>query len=141
MLEKAKIGPELVESLGKGMQNLATNVKSMSGLSGAALETEEYAKNVKSASASLSNMNKSYAEAMGAMSEMATACVVQPRILRGQGDTLLRVKQPLLGLVQECACVRRLRVNIGPLSGGRSRVRVDPVIEDGERCMGITDAQ
>ena len=73
MLEKAKIGPELVESLGKGMQNLATNVNSMSGISGASLATEEYAKNVKTASTSLSNMNKSYSEAMTAMSEMATA--------------------------------------------------------------------
>jgi gliding motility-associated protein GldL len=73
MLEKAKIGPELVESLGKGMQNLATNVNSMSGISGASLATEEYAKNVKTASQSLSNMNKSYSEAMAAMSEMATA--------------------------------------------------------------------
>lgn len=73
MLEKAKIGPELVESLGKGMQNLATNVKSMQGVSSAAVATEEYAKNVKSASQSLSSMNKSYSDAMSAMSDMATA--------------------------------------------------------------------
>jgi gliding motility-associated protein GldL len=73
MLEKAKIGPELVESLGKGMQNLATNVNQMSGISGASLATEEYAKNVKTASTTLSSMNKSYSEAMAAMSEMATA--------------------------------------------------------------------
>jgi len=73
MLEKAKIGPELVESLGKGMQTLATNVKSMTGVSTAAVATEEYAKNVKSASQSLTSMNKSYSEAMSAMSEMATA--------------------------------------------------------------------
>jgi gliding motility-associated protein GldL len=73
MLEKAKIGPELIENLGKGMNNLATNVKSMSGLSSANLATEEYANNVKTASQSLSNMNKSYSEAMSAMSEMATA--------------------------------------------------------------------
>jgi len=73
MLEKAKIGPELIESLGKGMDNLATNVNSMSGLSSTSLATEEYAKNVKTASQSLSNMNKSYSEAMEAMSDMATA--------------------------------------------------------------------
>jgi len=73
MLEKAKIGPELIESLGKGMQNLATNVKSLTGVSTAAVATEEYAKNVKSASQSLTSMNKSYSEAMSAMSEMATA--------------------------------------------------------------------
>ena len=73
MLEKAKIGPELIESLGKGMQNIATNVKSMSGLSKAAAATEDYSKNVRTASQALTNMNKSYSEAMSAMSEMATA--------------------------------------------------------------------
>lgn len=73
MLEKAKIGPELIESLGKGMQNIATNVKAMSGLSNAAAATEDYSKNVRTASQSLTNMNKSYSEAMSAMSEMATA--------------------------------------------------------------------
>jgi gliding motility-associated protein GldL len=73
MLEKAKIGPDLIDSLGKGMQNLATNVKSMSGVSTAAVGTGEYAKNLKTASSSLTNMNKSYSEAMSAMSEMASA--------------------------------------------------------------------
>jgi len=73
MLEKAKIGPELIESLGKGMQNLSSNVKSMSGLSNAAVATEDYSKNVRTASQSLTNMNKSYSEAMSAMSQMATA--------------------------------------------------------------------
>ncbi len=73
MMEKAKIGPELIESLGKGMNNLAGNVKSMSGLSDASVATEDYAKNVRSASQSLTNMNKSYSAAMSAMSEMASA--------------------------------------------------------------------
>lgn len=73
MLEEAKVGPELVESLGKGMNNLATSVKQMGNVSTAAVATEEYAKNVKSASESLGNMNKSYGEAMTAMSEMASA--------------------------------------------------------------------
>jgi len=73
MLESAKIGPELIESLGKGMSNLATNVKQMSGLSNAAVATEEYSKNVSSASKSLVDMSKSYAQTASAMSEMANA--------------------------------------------------------------------
>ena len=75
MLESAKIGPELIESLGKGMNNLASNAKQMASLSNAAVATEEYSKNVKSASQSLVDMSSSYAktaQAMAGMSEAST---------------------------------------------------------------------
>ncbi len=73
MMESAKIGPDLIDSLGKGMKNLADSAKKMSNLSDAAVATNDYAKNVKSASASLQDMNKSYASTVGAMSDMANA--------------------------------------------------------------------
>ena len=72
-LEKAKIGPELLESLGKGLNNLADSAKKMGNLSDAALATNDYAKNVQSASKSLSEMNKSYDVAIKAVSSMADA--------------------------------------------------------------------
>lgn len=73
MLEKAKIGPELIESLGKGMKNLADSASKMSNLSDAAVATNDYAKNVSSASKSLLEMNKSYATTVTAMADMADA--------------------------------------------------------------------
>ena len=73
MLEKAKIGPELIESLGKGMKNLAESASKMSNLSDAAVATNDYAKNVSSASKSLIEMNKSYATTATAMTAMASA--------------------------------------------------------------------
>lgn len=73
MLEKAKIGPELIESLGRGMTSLANNTKSMSSLSNAAVATEEYSKNVKTASKNLVDMSSSYAKTAQAMSSMAEA--------------------------------------------------------------------
>ncbi|MEQ8903678.1 gliding motility protein GldL [Ekhidna sp.] len=73
MLAEAKVGPELIKSLGDGMRNMAESAKKMSNLSDAAVATNEYAGNVKSASRSLSEMNKSYASAMEAMSGMADA--------------------------------------------------------------------
>jgi len=72
-LEKAKIGPELLESLGKGLNNLAESAKKMNNLSDAAVATNDYAKNVQSASKSLSEMNKSYDIAIKAVSSMADA--------------------------------------------------------------------
>jgi gliding motility-associated protein GldL len=73
MLQSAKIGPELIESLGKGMRGIADNVKSMGTLTNAAAATDEYSRNVSSASKSLLDMNKSYAQTASAMSEMANA--------------------------------------------------------------------
>lgn len=73
MLEKAKIGPELIESLGKGMRNMADSASKMSNLADAAVATNDYAKNVKTASQSLLEMNKSYATTANAMVEMANA--------------------------------------------------------------------
>lgn len=73
MLESAKIGPELIESLGKGMKSMANSASQMSNLSNAAVATNEYAKNVESASRSLLDMNKSYASTVSAMATMADA--------------------------------------------------------------------
>ncbi len=73
MLESAKIGPELIDSLGKGFNNLSDSVAKMSDLSDAAVATDEYAENVKSASASLVDMNRSYGQTVTAMAEMTTA--------------------------------------------------------------------
>lgn len=73
MMDKAKIGPELIESLGKGMRNMADSASKMSNLADAAVATNDYANNVKTASKSLSEMNKSYATTAQAMGEMANA--------------------------------------------------------------------
>ncbi len=42
LLSQAKVGPELIESLGTGLLSLSTNVKEMSSLSNAAIATNEY---------------------------------------------------------------------------------------------------
>lgn len=73
MLSSAKIGPDLIDSLGKGLTNMADSAKKMSNLSSAAVATDEYAKNVKQASQSLTNMNKSYASTANSLAGMADA--------------------------------------------------------------------
>jgi gliding motility-associated protein GldL len=73
MLTKAKIGPELIESLGKGMQNLASSAEKMGNLSDAAVATNEYASNVKSAAKTLADMNVSYGKTAVALSELSSA--------------------------------------------------------------------
>jgi gliding motility-associated protein GldL len=73
MLKTAKVDQNLLDNLGKGLTNLATSASQMSNLSNAAVATNEYAKNVQTASSSLMEMNKSYGTAMKAVTAMADA--------------------------------------------------------------------
>lgn len=67
------ITPEKIQTLGKGMQDLANNVSKMTQLADASVATDDYVKNVKLAANSIKEMNKSYSTTIGAMSEMANA--------------------------------------------------------------------
>jgi gliding motility-associated protein GldL len=73
MLTNAKIGPELIESLGNGMKNLADSANKLGTLSDAAVATNEYAQNVKLASKSLVDINQSYGKTAAALSELSSA--------------------------------------------------------------------
>jgi gliding motility-associated protein GldL len=73
MLKTAKVDQNLLDNLGKGLTNLATSASQMNNLSNAAVATNEYAKNVQSASTALAEMNKSYGTAMKAVTAMADA--------------------------------------------------------------------
>lgn len=71
MLEEAKVGPELISSLGTGLRSLSDNVKGMSDISNAAVATSEYTDNVQKASKSLEGVSASYNKAMDAMNSLA----------------------------------------------------------------------
>jgi len=73
MLANAKVGPELIDSLGKGMKNLATSAEKMGNLADAAVATNEYATNVKAAAKTLVDMNSSCGKTAAALTEMSAA--------------------------------------------------------------------
>jgi gliding motility-associated protein GldL len=73
MLKTAKVDQNLLDNLGKGFHNLADSAKQMNNLSNAAVATNEYANNVKTASKALSDMNVSYKTAIEAVGSMANA--------------------------------------------------------------------
>lgn len=73
MLAQAKITPDVFEKLGSGFQNLNSTVSKLTDLTDATVATNDYARNVKSASGSISEMNKSYGTAITAMNSMADA--------------------------------------------------------------------
>ncbi len=73
MMHDANINQDLVTRLGSGLTNLTQSVHSLGDLTNSAAASNEYTENVKAASKSLVEMNKSYAKTVDAMSEMANA--------------------------------------------------------------------
>lgn len=67
------ITPEKLNDLGNGMKQLADNVAKMSQIADATVATNEYTKNIKLASNSLVEMNKSWQGTIAALSDMASA--------------------------------------------------------------------
>ena len=60
MLEKAKIGPELIESLGQGLRNLNETTAQLSDVSNASVANDQYVKTLKGATESASVLSESY---------------------------------------------------------------------------------
>ncbi len=60
MLAEAKIGPELIESLGKSFHSLSENTSKLSDISNATVATNEYVDNVKQASKSVDQLSDTY---------------------------------------------------------------------------------
>lgn len=73
MLEEAKVGPDLIQSLGNGLKSLSENVNNLADLSTAATATDEYTKNVSKASQSVQGLSDSYSKAVDAMSGLVSA--------------------------------------------------------------------
>jgi hypothetical protein len=60
MLAEAKIGPELIDSLGKGLQSLSNTTSQLSSVANATVATEEYVKNLEKGSKGLGALNAVY---------------------------------------------------------------------------------
>jgi len=75
MLTDAKIGPELIESLGNGLRTFGDKVASISNVADASAATSEFAGKVKNASASFDNLNNAFAKATAQLVEMGESNV------------------------------------------------------------------
>jgi len=73
MLSEAKIGPELIESLGTGLKSLGDNTAKLADITDATVATDDYIKNVKVASGSVSELSASYSKAATAINDMSTS--------------------------------------------------------------------
>jgi gliding motility-associated protein GldL len=71
MLAEAKVGPELIGSLGNGLKSLSDNVKDMSSLSSATVATNEYTANISKASKAIESIGTSSNEISTSMANFA----------------------------------------------------------------------
>jgi len=69
MLDEAKIGPELIESLGNGLKSLSTTTSKMADLSNAVAATSEFTNNVKTASSSINQLSDTYSKTNDVLSK------------------------------------------------------------------------
>jgi gliding motility-associated protein GldL len=73
LLNDAKIGPDLIQSLGTGLKSLGDNTSKMADLSNASVATSEYVKNVNQATKSVGDLSQAYVRATQVTDQMASA--------------------------------------------------------------------
>jgi gliding motility-associated protein GldL len=73
MLAEAKIGPDLIQSLGEGLRKFSDNATRMNTLSSAAVATDEFVNNMKTATASVSKLSESSSKASEILDQDAEA--------------------------------------------------------------------
>jgi len=71
MLEEAKIGPELMESLERGMRSLSETASKMSNIADASVATGDYVNNITSASKNISDLSINSSKAAESLEGMA----------------------------------------------------------------------
>jgi len=70
MMADAKIGPELVSSLGEGLKTFSEKVKTISNVADAGTATQEFTTKIKSASASYDNLSSAFTKASAGLMEL-----------------------------------------------------------------------
>ena len=89
MLAEAKIGPELLESLGSSIKRLGDNTNQLADISFASVATDEYVQSVNTASKTVSQLSESYVKA----AESLTIISVSNQDGQSYGEQLQRVSK------------------------------------------------
>lgn len=94
LLADAKIGPELIESLGTSMRSLTDTAGKISDISNATVATNEYVDSVKNAAKNVSQLSDTYSRAADSIANLADGNEVGTSI----GDSLTKVSKNLSAL-------------------------------------------
>lgn len=91
MLEEAKVGPELIASLGNSLKTLGDNTSKLADITDASVATNEYVSSIKKASQSVDDLSDSYNKA----SESLTGLSMTNQDGASYGEQLQRVSKNL----------------------------------------------
>ena len=91
MLEEAKVGPELIASLGNSLKTLGDNTSKLADITDASVATNEYVSSIKKASQSVDDLSDSYNKA----SESLTGLSMTNQDGATYGEQLQRVSKNL----------------------------------------------
>ncbi|MEO7089496.1 MAG: gliding motility protein GldL [Bacteroidia bacterium] len=94
MLEEAKIGPELIQSLGDGLRSLGDQASKLNNITDASVATNEYVSKVKSAAKNVGELSESYSRA----AESLTNLTVSNSDGQTYGEQLQKVSKNLSAL-------------------------------------------
>ncbi len=94
MLEDAKIGPELIASLGEGMRSLSDQAGKLNNITDASVATNDYVSSVKSATKNVSTLSDSYSKA----SESLLGLSVSSDDSASLGEQIVKVSKNLSAL-------------------------------------------
>ncbi len=94
LLADAKIGPELIESLGSGIRALTDTTGKIADISNATAATNEYVDNIKSASKNVAHLSDTYSRAADSIANLADSNETGVSI----GDSLSKVSKNLSAL-------------------------------------------
>lgn len=94
MLAEAKIGPELIESLGTGMRNLSDSASKIGDITNATVVTNQYVDSVKSATQNVAHLSDTYSKAASSIASLAESNTAGSSI----GDSLNSVAKNLSAL-------------------------------------------
>ncbi len=94
MLEEAKIGPELIASLGDGMRSLSEQATKLSVIGDASVATNEYASTMQSASRNIDSMSASFTKVANSLDGLSISAQDSASV----GDQLNKVSKNLAAL-------------------------------------------
>jgi gliding motility-associated protein GldL len=71
MLDEAKVGPDLIESLGNSLKALGDNTSKLVDITDASVATDDYVKNIKKASTSVGDLSDRYIKASESLDSLS----------------------------------------------------------------------
>ena len=94
MLEDAKIGPELIASLGEGMRSLSEQAGKLNNITDASVATNEYVTSVQSAAKNVNSLSGAYSKAAESLMGLAVTNDDSANL----GDQIVKVSKNLSAL-------------------------------------------